>query len=39
MKKPTEKELLKLLETAEKLLIRIISLVGWIKILMDVLSK
>lgn len=39
MKKPNEKELLKLLDTVEKLLIRIISIVGWVRILMDVLSK
>lgn len=39
MKKPNEKELLKLLDTIEKLLIRIISIVGWVRILMDVLSK
>ncbi len=39
MKKPNEKELLKLLDTVEKLLIRIISIVGWVRILMDVLGK
>lgn len=39
VKKPNEKELLKLLDTVEKLLIRIISIVGWVRILMDVLGK
>ena len=39
VKKPNEKELLKLLDTVEKLLIRIISIVGWVRILIDVLGK
>ena len=38
MKKLNEKKLLDTLETIEKLLIKIISVVGWIKILIDVLS-
>lgn len=38
MKKLNKKELLELLATAEKLVIKIISLVGWIKILIDVIS-
>ena len=39
MKKPNEKELLKQLDTVEKLIIRIISIAGWVRILMDVLGK
>ena len=38
VKKLNEKKLLDTLETIEKLLIKIISVVGWIKILIDVLS-
>ena len=37
MRTPNKKELLKLLDTAEKLIIKIISIVGWVKILIDVL--
>ncbi len=37
MRTPNKKELLNLLDTVEKLLIKIISVVGWIKILMDIL--
>ena len=33
---PDKKELLELLNTAEKLTIKIISIVGWVKILVDV---
>ena len=33
-----EKELFKLLEIAEKLIIKIISVVGWLKILIDIIT-
>ncbi len=39
MKKPNKNELLRWLDTAEKLVIKIISIVGWIKILMDVIDS
>ena len=38
MKDPKEKELFKLLATIEKLIIKIISIIGWIKILIDVIN-
>lgn len=37
MRTPNKKELLKLLDTAEKLIIKIVSIVGWVKILIDVI--
>ena len=37
MRMPNKKELLKLLDTVEKLKIKIISIVGWVKILIDVI--
>lgn len=36
--KDKEKELFDLLETLEKLLIKIISVVGWLKILIDIIK-
>lgn len=38
MKKPNKKELLQWLDTIEKLTIRMISVVGWIAILIDVIQ-
>lgn len=37
MRMPNKKELLKLLDTVEKLTIKIISIAGWVKILIDVI--
>ncbi len=39
MKKPNKNELLRWLDTIEKLMIKIISIVGWVKILIDVISS
>lgn len=39
MKEQTKKELSDLLDTIEKLIIRIISIIGWIKILIDVFKN
>ena len=39
MKKPKKEELNDILDTVEKLLIRTISIVGWIKILIDVFKQ
>lgn len=36
--KGKEKELFKLLDIVEKLLIKVISIVGWIKILIDIIT-
>jgi len=38
MKDKKEKELFRLLDTAEKLLIKIISIIGWIKIIIDIIK-
>ncbi len=37
MKKPNKKELLQWLDTIEKLVIKIVSITGWVKILIDVI--
>lgn len=34
---PNKKELLKLMDTVEKLLVKIISIVGWVKILIEII--
>ena len=39
MNKPKKEELNDILDTVEKLLIRIISIVGWVKILIDVFKQ
>lgn len=39
MKKPNKNELLQWLDTIEKLMIKIISIAGWVKILMDVIGS
>jgi len=38
LKDSKEKELFKLLAIVEKLVIRIISIIGWIKILIDIIN-
>lgn len=39
MKDSKQKELLKILAFLEKLIIRVISIVGWVKILIDIIHS
>ena len=38
MKKPTEKKILRCIKTAEKIVIALVSLAGWVKILLDTIK-